>query len=207
MNAEAYLRKHGWAGTGTSLHPHKSSSLKKPLLVSKKVDVLGLGLNRNDNLSDQWWLRAFDSSLRALGTGQKGMLHDVQKMGVQRGGLYGRFVRGEGLRGTIAENEGREKTRKNTEGKSKRQKLGGEAGQTEGDKKEARIAKLAQRILVHSRAVAAGGETDDDKALPTVRVNGAGADFTTTETKQARRLARAEIRSQRKERRRRREEK
>ena len=100
MDAEAYLKRQGWLGKGNALQPAKSTSLKRPLLVAKKVDVLGLGLSKHD-VSDQWWLRAFDSSLKALGTGKKGMLEDVKKHGVKRGGLYGGFVRGEGLRGTI----------------------------------------------------------------------------------------------------------
>ncbi|KAF2218321.1 hypothetical protein BDZ85DRAFT_183553, partial [Elsinoe ampelina] len=100
MNATSYLVSHGWI-PGTSLHPHKPHSLSKPLLISRKVDVLGVGLNKNTSVSDQWWLRAFDSSLKALGTGQKGALDGVREHGVVRGGLYGRFVRGEPEGGTI----------------------------------------------------------------------------------------------------------
>ncbi|KAG8624679.1 hypothetical protein KVT40_007746 [Elsinoe batatas] len=100
MNATSYLVSHGWV-PGTSLHPHKPHSLSKPLLISRKIDVLGVGLNKNTSVSDQWWLRAFDSSLKALGTGQKGALDGVREHGVVRGGLYGRFVRGEPEGGTI----------------------------------------------------------------------------------------------------------
>ncbi|KAF4553383.1 Hypothetical protein D9617_7g031100 [Elsinoe fawcettii] len=100
MNAHSYLTRHGWT-PGTSLHPHKSHSIKKPLLISRKVDVLGIGLNKNTSVSDQWWLRAFDSSLKALGTGKKGALDGVKEHGVRRGGLYGRFVKGETVEGTL----------------------------------------------------------------------------------------------------------
>lgn len=37
MNASQYLKNHGWQGTGHSLDGN-GRGLKKPLLVSKKVD-------------------------------------------------------------------------------------------------------------------------------------------------------------------------
>lgn len=101
MNSAAYLHKHGWQGTGHALHPHKNHALKRPLLVSKKVDVLGLGTNKHANMTDQWWLKAFDSSLKDLGTGKTSLLGNVKQYGVKAGGLYGRFVKGEGFKGTI----------------------------------------------------------------------------------------------------------
>jgi len=101
MDTEAYLRKHGWQGTGHSLHPTKTHAIKRPLLISKKIDVLGLGIKKNDALSDQWWMRAFDASLKDFGTGGKGLLSSVKEHGVKRGGLYGRFIKGEGVPGTI----------------------------------------------------------------------------------------------------------
>ncbi|GAB7341968.1 hypothetical protein MBLNU457_g0268t1 [Dothideomycetes sp. NU457] len=102
MDTEAYLRKHGWQGTGHSLHPSKTHAIKRPLLISKKIDVLGLGIKKNDATSDQWWMRAFDASLKDFGTGGKGsLLASVKEHGVRRGGLYGRFVKGEGVPGTI----------------------------------------------------------------------------------------------------------
>jgi nucleolar protein TMA23 len=71
------------------------------LLVSKKVDVLGVGLDKKKSVSDQWWLRAFDQGLKSLGTGQESALAQVQKHGVHRGGLYANFVKGEQLEGSI----------------------------------------------------------------------------------------------------------
>ncbi|EMC99301.1 hypothetical protein BAUCODRAFT_53708, partial [Baudoinia panamericana UAMH 10762] len=100
MDTGAYLRKQGWLGDGHSLD-HTGKGIKRPLLVSKKVDVLGVGLNKHTAVSDQWWLRAFDQGLKALGTGQESVLSQVQKHGVSRGGLYGRFVKGDGVPGTI----------------------------------------------------------------------------------------------------------
>jgi len=102
MDAQAYLRKQGWRGSGHSLD-HTNRGITRPLLVSKKVDVLGVGLNKHAAVSDQWWLRAFDAGLQALGTGKESALAQVQKHGVNRGGLYGRFVKGEGVPGTFGE--------------------------------------------------------------------------------------------------------
>ncbi|KAF2839362.1 hypothetical protein M501DRAFT_906860, partial [Patellaria atrata CBS 101060] len=101
MDAAAYLKAQGWQGDGHSLD-RTGRGIKKPLLVSKKVDVLGLGIKKHTATSDQWWLRAFDTSLRDLGTGKKSALAQIRETGVNRGGLYGFFVKGEGLEGSIA---------------------------------------------------------------------------------------------------------
>ena len=102
MDASQYLKNHGWQGSGHSLDGN-GRGLKKPLLVSKKVDVLGVGLNKHAAVSDQWWLRAYDQGLQTLGTGKESALAQAQKHGVNRGGLYGRFVKGEGMPGSIGE--------------------------------------------------------------------------------------------------------
>lgn len=100
MDSAAYLQRHGWRGHGHSLDQH-GKGIKKPLLVSKKVDALGLGLNKHQAVSDQWWLRAFDQGLKDLGSGKQSLLASVKKHGINRGGLYGRFVKGEDVPGTI----------------------------------------------------------------------------------------------------------
>ncbi|KAF2483426.1 hypothetical protein BDY17DRAFT_297414 [Neohortaea acidophila] len=100
MDASAYLKRHGWRGDGHSLD-HTNRGIKKPLLVSQKVDVLGLGKDKHGPVSDQWWLRAFDQGLKNFGTGQQSVLASVQQHGINRGGLYGRFVQGERFEGSI----------------------------------------------------------------------------------------------------------
>lgn len=70
MNAEAYLRKQGWQGSGHSLDT-SGRGIKKPLLIAHKNDQLGLGKKKAAHTTDdQWWMRAFDQSLQAIGTGQ-----------------------------------------------------------------------------------------------------------------------------------------
>ena len=101
MNAEALLKKHGWRGAGHSLDT-SGRGIKKPLLISHKQDQNGLGHKKAAwKTDDQWWMRAFDESLQNLGSGQTSTLAQVQQKGINRGGLYGFFVRGEGLIGTI----------------------------------------------------------------------------------------------------------
>ncbi|KAI4724765.1 hypothetical protein E4T49_07522 [Aureobasidium sp. EXF-10728] len=100
MDAAGLLKKQGWRGLGHSLDD-KNKGLRKPLLVSKKVDVLGVGINKADVIQGQWWLKAFDSSLKDFGTGKRSILANVKDHGIKRGGLYGRFVQGEGVAGTI----------------------------------------------------------------------------------------------------------
>lgn len=101
MNAENLLKKQGWRGAGHSLDT-SGRGIKKPLLISHKQDLNGLGHKKAAwKTDDQWWMRAFDESLQSLGTGQTSTLAEVQKKGINRGGLYGFFVKGEGLIGTI----------------------------------------------------------------------------------------------------------
>ncbi|EGP92646.1 uncharacterized protein MYCGRDRAFT_65191 [Zymoseptoria tritici IPO323] len=100
MDANAYLKRHGWRGDGHSLDT-TNRGIRKPLLVSKKIDVLGVGLNKHAAVSDQWWMRAFDEGLKNLGTDKKSTLSTVREHGIHLGGLYGRFVKGETVEGTI----------------------------------------------------------------------------------------------------------
>ncbi|KAF2177691.1 hypothetical protein K469DRAFT_643934, partial [Zopfia rhizophila CBS 207.26] len=105
MDATVYLQKQGWRGEGHSLD-HCGRGIKKPLLIAHKRDQLGLGKKKAaHNVSDQWWMRAFDESLKTFGTGQESALSQVRKSGINRGGLYGFFVKGEGLVGTISNTE------------------------------------------------------------------------------------------------------
>ncbi|KAF9729019.1 hypothetical protein PMIN02_001758 [Paraphaeosphaeria minitans] len=103
MNAEGLLRKQGWRGAGFSLDT-SDRGIKKPLLISHKQDQLGLGKKKASHTTDdQWWMRAFDESLQNLGSGKTSTLTQIQEKGINRGGLYGFFVKGEGLQGSIGE--------------------------------------------------------------------------------------------------------
>jgi nucleolar protein TMA23 len=105
MNAEAYLRKQGWQGSGHSLDG-EGRGIKKPLLIAHKQDQLGLGKKKAAyTTDDQWWMRAFDDSLKNIGTGQESTLSQIQKKGINRGGLYGFFVKGESIAGTLGDSE------------------------------------------------------------------------------------------------------
>ncbi|KAH6642833.1 hypothetical protein C7974DRAFT_372697 [Boeremia exigua] len=105
MNAEAYLRKQGWQGSGHSLDG-EGRGIKKPLLIAHKQDQLGLGKKKAAyTTDDQWWMRAFDESLKNIGSGQDSTLSQIQKKGINRGGLYGFFVRGESIAGTLGDSD------------------------------------------------------------------------------------------------------
>lgn len=106
MDTAAYLTRQGWRGSGHSLHP-SGHGIAKPLLVSKKNDVLGLGNRKNDALASQWWLKAFDTTLKQVNFGVvDGSSRPVEKAAsiFQRpfysNPLYSNFVKGEGLSGT-----------------------------------------------------------------------------------------------------------
>ncbi|KAH8704381.1 hypothetical protein GQ44DRAFT_630510 [Phaeosphaeriaceae sp. PMI808] len=101
MNADEYLRKQGWKGSGHSLDT-TGRGIKKPLLIAHKQDQLGLGKKKAAyTTDDQWWMRAYDQSLQSIGTGKDSTLNQIRTKGINRGGLYGFFVKGEAIAGTI----------------------------------------------------------------------------------------------------------
>lgn len=122
MNAAAYLTNQGWRGDGHALH-HSGRGITKPLRVSQKANVLGVGKKQHDAHADQWWARAFDDTLKGLNTTKNeatGKTEGVafgsgaqalQMMGtrgakwVGQSGLYSNFVRGESLSGTLSPKE------------------------------------------------------------------------------------------------------
>lgn len=106
MDTAAYLTRQGWRGSGHSLHP-SGHGIAKPLLISKKNDVLGVGNRKNDALAGQWWLKAFDNSLKQVNIGTAdGAPKPVEKVtptfqrSLYNNALYSNFVKGEGLSGT-----------------------------------------------------------------------------------------------------------
>ncbi|KAH6711357.1 hypothetical protein BKA61DRAFT_633886 [Leptodontidium sp. MPI-SDFR-AT-0119] len=161
MDAHALLTSQGWRGTGNSLHPTSNTiGLSRPLLVSKKVDNLGIG-KKQHRTSDMWWMNAFDSSLKGLDTSKEGQviqtvtsggLDMVQKAGAKwvgsKGGLYASFVRGEGLGGTISPEEESSESGKDGSGDGERKrKRGGE----EESKEERRARKAAKKAMKAER--------------------------------------------------------
>ncbi|KAL9586202.1 MAG: hypothetical protein Q9212_001073 [Teloschistes hypoglaucus] len=113
MDTSAYLTRQGWLGDGNALHP-SGHGIKKPLLVARKTNTLGLGKKAHDAYADQWWSRAFEETLESLNGSfaakktNSGTRTMPSVMGVTSaarwgdpGGLYGGFVRGAGLDGTI----------------------------------------------------------------------------------------------------------
>ncbi|KAI5200108.1 hypothetical protein E4T39_05859 [Aureobasidium subglaciale] len=167
MDAAGLLKKQGWRGLGHSLDT-ENKGLRKPLLVSKKVDVLGIGINKADVIQGQWWLKAFDSSLKDFGTGKKSILANVKEQGIKRGGLYGRFVQGEGVAGTIgvvdpkiaalasaigpavgvkrkAEDDDKEKTEKKKAKKEKKRSKSSSDSSSDDEKKARRAAKKGKK--------------------------------------------------------------
>lgn len=120
MDTTAYLTRQGWLGSGHPLHP-SGHGIAKPLLVSKKLDLLGLGQPKRDSHADQWWARDFDIALKHFNVGTSGATEPAEVaplktrlqlpertvlsspkwgMGILGNGLYGYFVKGESLSGT-----------------------------------------------------------------------------------------------------------
>ncbi|KAI9682847.1 MAG: hypothetical protein M1829_006281 [Trizodia sp. TS-e1964] len=155
MDTTAYLTAQGWRGSGHSLDAG-NRGLAKPLLTSRKSDVLGIGKKKHD-LADQWWLRAFDSSLRALDTSKKGEVKVRDDAGLQkmRGGLtplYRCFVQGESLRGTISPEEAEVVVEPEAGSMRKRT----------GETVEERRARRAKKKRKRERAMARGDDNGQD---------------------------------------------
>ncbi|KAI4196830.1 MAG: hypothetical protein LQ350_006296 [Teloschistes chrysophthalmus] len=137
MDTSAYLTRQGWLGDGNALHP-SGHGIKKPLLVARKTNTLGLGKKAHDAYADQWWSRAFEETLGSLndsfaaekttrGSGAKSSLVGVPSRArwVDPGGLYGGFVRGAGLDGTIGIIRDTEVSEKCTEPPRKKRRVKG----------------------------------------------------------------------------------
>ena len=122
MDPEAYLTNQGWRGHGHPLH-YSGRGIIKPLHLSQKANVFGVGKKQHDAHADQWWARAFDDTLKGLNTSKieaTGMIERVSVGsiaptlpcvgigGAKRigtGNLYSNFVRGESLSGTLMPEE------------------------------------------------------------------------------------------------------
>ena len=121
MDTAAYLTSQGWAGHGHALH-HSGRGIIKPIAVSQKNNVLGIGKRKHDAHADQWWARAFDETLKGINATKDGATGTTEGLVVtgaakQAGskmrcgfdsvgnGLYSCFVKGEGLGGTLEEQE------------------------------------------------------------------------------------------------------
>ena len=117
MDAAAYLTSHGWRGHGHALH-RSGRGITKPVHISQKADVLGVGKKQHDAYADQWWARAFDDTLKGLSmTANKvtekvasdaqvsQIIGKVEPKWIGQGGLYSNFVKGESLLGTLKPEE------------------------------------------------------------------------------------------------------
>ena len=121
MDTAAYLASQGWAGHGHALH-HSGRGIIKPIAVSQKNNVLGVGKKKHDAHADQWWARAFDETLKGINATKDGATGTTEGLVVtgaamQAGskmrwgvhsvgnGLYSCFVKGEGLGGTLEEQD------------------------------------------------------------------------------------------------------
>ena len=154
MDAHALLTSQGWRGSGHSLHPSSDTTgLRRPLLVSKKQNVLGVG-KKQHRTSDMWWQNAFDSSLKGLDTSKEGEVVqtvtngglDMAKKGggrfVGSEGRYACFVRGEGLLGTM---KAEERTSEDSVIKKNHREQNDKRRNDETETKEERRARKAAR--------------------------------------------------------------
>ncbi|KAL8705458.1 MAG: hypothetical protein Q9201_001439 [Fulgogasparrea decipioides] len=157
MDATAYLTRQGWLGAGHALHP-SGHGIKKPLLVSKKTNSLGVGKKAHDVHADQWWSRAFDETLKSINgedaakdvvqtsEGNMALLGIYSAKWTTEGGLYGNFVRGEGLKGTIGANKDMSKSGSGVERPRKKRRFDDPVESKEGRDEKSQASVYDERI-------------------------------------------------------------
>ncbi|KAM0123857.1 hypothetical protein ACHAP3_010812 [Botrytis cinerea] len=201
MNAHALLTSQGWRGTGHSLH-HSSDTigLSRPLLVSKKDNLLGVG-KKMHKTADMWWLNAFDASLKGLDTSKEGQVKVQEGGGLEmvvkggskwvggKGGLYSFFVRGETVGGTIEDREKEKKVmeiivkeEKSGKGKDKKRK-----GEDRKESKEERRARKEKKRADRARKSAAKEAKKIKGGKEAKAPSASSTDSEKTETKEERR--------------------
>lgn len=204
MNASALLQRQGWRGKGHTLHASDNSiGLTNPLLLSRNTDGSGIGANKQ--MTDQWWLAAFDEKLKGLDTSKKGVvvqsvtkgkLDAISSKGGKYSGLYLSFVRGGLMEGTL-------------DGESQRESTDTTPEQEEAvpRKKESKVERRARKAAKLERRLARQRERarkEELKRIKEAKKENGGAEG---ETKEERKARRAEARARKEARRKRREEK
>lgn len=102
MDTTKYLESYGWVQG----QPLQKGGLAKPILVSHKFDLKGIGHESKDTTT--WWETVFDGQLKTLNVDSQGISIDVEKQKTlereemkKKSPLYQMFVKGETLMGTV----------------------------------------------------------------------------------------------------------
>lgn len=178
MDVAAYLTNQGWRGKGHALH-HSGRGITKPVHISQKANVLGIGKKQHDAHADQWWARAFDDTLKGLNATRNEVTGDTERIsmdsgaqalqmvgirgakGFGQGGLYSNFVRGESLSGTLTpEGRNHRETQSQSEDQTKRERGSNDvdlaAAAAKDVKKSKRKRRQQEDIAKHSKMVRVG---------------------------------------------------
>lgn len=106
MDSQKYLESYGWKKG----EPLQKGGLKKPILVSHKFDLKGIGHHSNDTIC--WWETVFDGQLKSLDVNKDKGFENDEKIRKEienserkkNSPLYQMFVKGSVLMGTIDKN-------------------------------------------------------------------------------------------------------
>lgn len=170
MDAAAYLTNQGWPGDGHALH-YSGRGITKPVHVSQKANVLGVGKKQHDAYADQWWARAFDDTLKGLNTSKSEATgkteqalnasgaQTLQLVGtgapkrISQGGLYSNFVRGQSLSGTLVpEKSGRSETQPQLDHHMKQKRVSKDGDPSATVPKDVEMSKTKRRQQVRVTA-------------------------------------------------------
>ena len=163
MNTAAYLKNQGWRGDGHALRSDRG--VTKPVHVSQKANVLGVGKKQHDAHADQWWARAFDDTLKGLKTTTNEITGKMERVSTGssaqvlrtvgttgpkwagQNGLYSNFVRGESLIGTLTPEEKLfPETEPQSEGHRQQERGSDNVGLTAGVSENVKRSKIKQLL-------------------------------------------------------------
>ena len=188
MDAAAYLTNQGWQGHGHALH-HSGRGITKPIRISQKANVLGVGKKQHDAHADQWWARAFDDTLKGLNTTKNESTGEMEGIAfgsgaqalqmvgiggakwVGQGGLYSNFVRGKSLSGTLTPGEKNyQETQSQSEDRGGREKGSNDMNLTMAAAKDVKRSKRKRRqqeenIAKYSKSVGVNLIQQDPKDI------------------------------------------
>ena len=174
MDAGAYLQRHGWRGSGTPLG-QSGRGITKPLLVSQKQNVLGVGATTKATQWDQWWSTSLDSSLQKLQVARKKAENPNADSNEQKRkpasepphpapaqvgqkGLYGGFVKGPGLGGTFPAAKDQSGDAPVVESEAVEEIAKGDAVLLQGSKLEARRKRKKRKKVDAARMIEDSGK-------------------------------------------------
>ncbi|KAJ5020894.1 hypothetical protein J3E73DRAFT_357143 [Bipolaris maydis] len=108
-------------------------------------------------------MRAFDQSLQSIGTGKDSTLDQIRTKGINRGGLYGFFVKGEQIEGTIEDTSAITTEASNPSSGTTPAKTSEKKNKRKREEKEASASKKSKKSKDSSEKTSKSQPSDNDQ--------------------------------------------